>query len=76
MEMAAILREVDSWPPEDRIRLVQEVWDRLVDRGDEPGLTEELKAELDRRLADDEAAPDDVVPWEQAKAEALARIRR
>ena len=76
MDLKALLDEVDSWPVEDRIRLVQEVWDRLVDRGDEPGLTPEQTAELDRRLAEDDAAPDDVVPWEHVKAEALARLRR
>jgi putative addiction module component (TIGR02574 family) len=76
MGLAAVLSEVDSWPPEDRIRLVQEVWDRLVAQGDEPGLTEELKTELDRRLADDDATPDDVVPWEEVKAQALARIQQ
>ena len=39
-------------------------------------LTDELKAEIDRRLADAEAAPDDSVPWEQVKAEALARFQK
>ncbi|MBV8608922.1 MAG: addiction module protein [Singulisphaera sp.] len=55
---------------------MHEPWDRLVDRGYEPVLTEEQKAELDRRLAEDDAAPDDVVSWEEVKAQALARIRR
>jgi len=31
-------------------------------------------AELDRRIADHEANPDDVVSWEEVKAEALNRI--
>ena len=75
MDLTTMLHEVDSWPVDDRIRLVLEVWDRLVDRGDGPELTEELKAELDRRLAEDEADPDDVVPWEEVEAQALARIR-
>ena len=76
MELATMLREVDSWPVEDRIRLVQEVWDRLVDHGEGPELTEDLKAELDHRLAEDEASPEDVVSWEEVKAQALARIPR
>jgi putative addiction module component (TIGR02574 family) len=76
MDLKTVLKETDSWPVEDRIRLMHELWDRLVDRGDEPGLTEEQKAELDRRLAEDDAAPDDVVSWEEVKALALARIRR
>ena len=76
VDMQTVLSEVDSWPIEDRIQLVQEVWDRLADQGQEPGLSEEDKAELDRRLAEDDAAPDDVVPWEEVKAQALARIQR
>ncbi|MBV8268811.1 MAG: addiction module protein [Planctomycetaceae bacterium] len=76
MDLKTVLTETDSWPVEDRIRLMHELWDRLVDRGYEPVLTEEQKAELDRRLAEDDAAPDDVVSWEEVKAQALARIRR
>lgn len=38
-------------------------------------LSEEEKQELDRRLAACEANPDDVIPWEQVKAEALAKLR-
>ena len=76
MDLKMFLAETESWPVEDRIRLMHELWDRLVDRGYEPELTEEQKAELDRRLAEDDAAPDDVVSWEEVKAQALARIRR
>ena len=76
MDLQTVLNVIDSWPVEDRIQLVQEVWDRLADQGNEPGLGEEEKAELDRRVAEDDATPDDVVPWGEVKAEALARIRR
>jgi putative addiction module component (TIGR02574 family) len=65
MDLTTVLREVDSWPVEERIRLVQEVWDRLADGGVEPELTDEQKAEFDRRLADLDSNPDDVVTWEE-----------
>ena len=65
MDMTTVLREVDSWPVEERIRLVQEVWDRLVDGGVEPALTDDQKGEIDRRLADLAANPDAVVTWEE-----------
>ena len=45
MDLTTVLHEVDSWPVDDRIQLVQEVWDRLVDQGLEPGLTEAQAAE-------------------------------
>lgn len=54
---------------------MHELWDRLVDRGYEPELTEEQKAELDRRLAEDDSAPDDVLSWEEVKAEAPPRLQ-
>lgn len=76
MDVKTVLTETDSWPVEERLQLIHELWDRLVDRGYEPELTEEQKAELDHRLAEDDAAPDDVVSWEEVKAQALARIRR
>ncbi len=76
MDVPSVIREVDAWPVEDRMLLVQELWDRLVDQGYEPEIWENLREELDRRLEADEAAPDDVVPWEEVKAEALKRARR
>jgi hypothetical protein len=39
-------------------------------------LTEELKAEIDRRLADAAANPGDSVPWEEVRAAALARFEK
>ncbi len=76
MDVQTVLTEVDSWPIEDRIRLVQEVWDRLADQGYEPELSDAMKAEIDRRLAAHAANPDAAIPWEQVKAEALARLHR
>jgi putative addiction module component (TIGR02574 family) len=76
MDLPSVLREVDAWPVQDRMLLVQELWDRLVDQGYEPELWENLRDELDRRLAADETAPDDVVSWEEVKAEALKRAGR
>ena len=41
-----------------------------------PVLTQAQRAELERRCDDDDANPDDAIPWEQVKAEALARWSR
>jgi putative addiction module component (TIGR02574 family) len=76
MDYQSVLNEVESWPIDDRLRLVQDVWDRLVDQGHEPELTEELKAELDRRIEEMDRNPDSGVPWEEAKARVLGRIRK
>lgn len=37
-------------------------------------LTEAQRQELERRVAEDDAAPKDVIPWEQVKTQALARL--
>jgi putative addiction module component (TIGR02574 family) len=37
-------------------------------------LTDTQRNELRLRVAEDDASPEDVVPWEQVKALALARL--
>lgn len=64
MDLQTVLTAVESWPVEDRLRLMEEIWDRLADRGYEPELTGDLRAKLDRRSAALDANPDDVTTWE------------
>lgn len=61
---------------DEQIELVEAIWDGIVNRNAAPSLTEAQKTELDRRLADHLANPDDVIPWSEVKAAALARIRQ
>jgi putative addiction module component (TIGR02574 family) len=68
MDLETVRTEVQSWPPEDRLRLIEEVWDGLSDEDLEPEVTEELKDLLDRRLAALDADPSNVVTWEAIKA--------
>ena len=67
MDLTTVLREVDSWPVEDRMRLMEALWDGLLDAGTQPELTDAQRSELDRRAAALDANPDDVVPWEQVQ---------
>lgn len=60
---------------DEQIELVEAIWDGIVSRGAAPALTEAQKIELDRRLADHLAHPDDAIPWSEVKAAAIARIR-
>jgi len=67
---------IDSMSVEERIALVKDIWDSVaIEAGLLPPSTAE-KAELDRRLAEDDAMPDDTVTWETIKAESQARWRR
>lgn len=60
----------------EQIELVEAIWDGIVSRGAVPSLTNAQKAELDHRLEDHIANPDDVIPWDEVKAAALAKIRQ
>ncbi len=75
MDYQTVLGEIDSWPVDERIRLVRDVWDRLPDQGLEAGLSEEMKAELDRRIEEMDRNPGSGIPWEAAKARLLARFQ-
>jgi putative addiction module component (TIGR02574 family) len=59
---------------QEQIELVEALWDGIAKHGDAPPPSAAQLAELDRRLADHEANPEDVVPWTEVKAAALARI--
>lgn len=76
MDFSGTLSEIRAMNIDDRIRLVEAIWDQIAADQAYPDLTEAQKRELDRRLADDEAHPDDVIPWEVIKAEAQARSRQ
>jgi len=66
---------IDQLPREQRLALVHEIWETIVSEPQPPLLTEAQRLELERRVAEDDAAPDDVVPWEQVKAQALSRLK-
>ena len=76
MDYQSVLNEVESWPVEDRVRLVENVCDRLAELGYEPELTDEIRAELDRRLEELDRNPGAGVPWEEVKARALGRLQK
>lgn len=66
---------IDRLSREQRITLVQEIWDTIAAEATPPLLTEAQRSELQRRVAEDDASPEDVVPWEQVKAQTLARLK-
>jgi putative addiction module component (TIGR02574 family) len=72
----SLFDQVRQLSVEEQIELVEALWDNIVERNAVPGPTEAQKVELDRRLSEHAAHPDDVVPWSDVKDSALARIRR
>ena len=63
---------------DERLRLIGEIWDSIADEADrDPAvlpLTPELKAELDRRLAEHERDPGSAIPWDEALAVIEGRV--
>jgi putative addiction module component (TIGR02574 family) len=66
---------IDQLSREQRIALVQEIWESIAAEAAPTLLTEAQRRELQRRVAEDDANPAEVVPWEQVKAQTLARLR-
>ena len=67
------LSEVFNLPVDERLRLVQALWDSLVEHPEEVPLTEEQKRVLDRCYAEYLADPTEGSPWPEVKARLLAR---
>lgn len=76
--MNALLKSlgIDRLSVEERLALVEDLWDSIAEESATASLTDAQRAELDRRLADYAANPNDVVPWEDVKASITARLSR
>ncbi len=67
---------IDRLTRDQRLVLVQQIWDTIASEPHPSLLSVAQKSEIDRRVAEDTASPDDVIPWEQVKAQALARLKK
>jgi putative addiction module component (TIGR02574 family) len=76
MDLSPTLVEIVSLSGDERIRLAEATWDNIASEPGQPELTEAQQHELERRLAAHTASPEEVAPWEEVKAQALARARR
>lgn len=57
----------------ERLLLVEEIWDSISAA---TPLTDPQRTELDRRLADHEANPDNVVSWGEVQSSITDRLNR
>ena len=67
---------IDRLNIDERLALVEEIWASICVDAKAFPLTDLQRAELDRRVADDDAFPDDVVPWDEIKAATRSRLER
>ena len=68
--------DIDRLGIEERLTLVEEIWDSIAANSAAVPLTEAQRIELQERIEEDDARPDDVTPWEQVRASTLSRRRK
>jgi putative addiction module component (TIGR02574 family) len=67
---------IDRLSVAERLALVEDLWDSIAGESAATSLTDAQRTEIDRRLADHEANPNDVVSWEDVKASITPRLTR
>ena len=73
MNLAATLAEIRALPIDRRIELVEAIWDSIAAENGPADITESQKKDLDRRLAELDANPQNVLSWEQIKEHVRGR---
>jgi putative addiction module component (TIGR02574 family) len=61
--------EILKLPVDERIQLVEEIWDSVVAQPDALELTDAQRQELERRLRKAEQDPEGGIAWEELEAE-------
>lgn len=75
--MAVSMRSlgIDHLAVEERLALVEELWDSIAAESAKLPLTEAQRIELDRRIEEHAANPDDVVSWEEVRDSITVRLK-
>lgn len=64
---------ISDLSPEERLRLIEELWDSLSDEPENVPLTNAQREELDRRLDDLEHSGPEGIPWDQVLQQIRSR---
>jgi len=70
--MSVNLADVLKLPVDERLKLVESIWNSIAEFPDSLELTADQKEELDRRLDEYEADPTAGISWPDLKAQLLA----
>ena len=74
MTVSAKALGIENLTLDNRLALVEEIWASICADSEKFSLTDTQRAELDRRVMEDDAFPDDVTPWKDIKALMQARL--
>ena len=66
---------IDSLSPEERLQLIEELWDSLSESPAAMPLSDAQRGELDRRLDDLERSGPSGIPWEEVLQQIRTRPR-
>jgi putative addiction module component (TIGR02574 family) len=69
----ALRDQVMELPPEERLRLGYDLIESVPEADDDFELTEEQKAEIERRMAEHERDPSSAIPWDVVREELRAK---
>jgi putative addiction module component (TIGR02574 family) len=72
---AQLLQQACELDLNEQIELVEAIWNNIVKRNGTPNLTDAQQNELDNRLNDYLANPNDVLSWQEVKTAALKKIQ-
>ena len=67
--------KIDDLSSEERLRLIEELWDSLNEKPESVPLTNAQREELDRRLDDLEHSGPKGIPWKQVLQEIRSRSK-
>lgn len=65
---------IDRMSVQERLALVEAIWDSIAPETEAAPLTDAQQKEVDRRWAAHKANPQAAIPWEKVEAAALARL--
>ena len=67
MPMTISIDEIRRLPVAERLQLVEDIWNSILEAGQDPALTEAQRLELQRRLQEFARAPHAVRTWEDVR---------
>jgi putative addiction module component (TIGR02574 family) len=68
MKTIDLAEEIRRLSVDERIRLIQDIWEGIAADSDPPPLTDTERSEIQRRIADHKRDPSSAIPWEDALA--------